>query len=363
MKKILPILLILALMIPLASAASKLNVMDLKAYVDGDKDSNVDENGGTIQDVAPESELKVRFEVHNLYTDDEDVKIKNILATATLEDIDDGSDIVLESDKFSLEADQDESITFEFKIPLVVEEDTYDLKIEVEGEDTNDSTDYNIDIDLQVKVEKESSKLKFYDYNFTDHVLICEYNTILNIGLINIGDEDDEEDVELIIRSSRLGIDIRDKFILDGSPSASDNKYENSFPITIPESTVQGTYDFDIRAEFSSRSESQVLQLFVQECTEDADDTDTEDSDTSADDSDEDEDSSDTQDSDTSDTGSVTTSTTTNNQGAQTTTTPVIQPVKQSLFDTSLGDALLIFGEVLIIIIGIAVILVIHKKR
>ena len=103
----------------------KLEVKDIKVYVDGKKESGADEDGGKI-DVVPGSELELKIELENLYTDDEDVEINDITIEGTLEDIDDGGDIYDEADDFDLNADRDKKISLKFDIPLEVEDGDYD---------------------------------------------------------------------------------------------------------------------------------------------------------------------------------------------------------------------------------------------
>ena len=60
----------------------KLKVKDIKAYVDGKKQSGVDEDGGKI-DATPGSKLELKIELENAYSDDEGIDVEDITVDGT----------------------------------------------------------------------------------------------------------------------------------------------------------------------------------------------------------------------------------------------------------------------------------------
>ncbi len=119
----------------------KLKIVKITAYVDGDKDT------GTI-DVKPGSILEIKVKVENLYDEDiegEDLDIEDIVITATIDEIDDGDELEEEADEFDLDAEEDDTETIQFEIPWEVDDDSFDLSIEVEGEDENGTMHYATD--------------------------------------------------------------------------------------------------------------------------------------------------------------------------------------------------------------------------
>ncbi|RLE43368.1 hypothetical protein DRJ48_01095, partial [Candidatus Woesearchaeota archaeon] len=111
-----------------------LRVRDLDIFVNG-RGHDVDVNGGDTVEIDPDSKVEVRAKIENLYSDDDDVDIENVVLRATIKDIDEGDDLEEESNEIKIRADDKETISVTFDIPLKVEADTYDLENVNEGED------------------------------------------------------------------------------------------------------------------------------------------------------------------------------------------------------------------------------------
>ncbi|MBU4493386.1 MAG: hypothetical protein KKA61_03370, partial [Nanoarchaeota archaeon] len=83
---------------------SMLEIYDLDVDVDG-KSKDLDD-GDTIKEASPESEIKFDFEIKNLFDEDiDDIEIEDILITVTIKDIDDGDDLEEETKEFDLDAE------------------------------------------------------------------------------------------------------------------------------------------------------------------------------------------------------------------------------------------------------------------
>src|SRR3989338_8969323 len=175
---------------------NKLNIKGIKVYVDGDKQSGIDEKGGDIDGVKPESKVKLNIELENTYTDDEDLEIQSIGLTVTINDIDD---------------DDSETIDIEFDIPLEVEDGNYDLELTIEGEDEK-GIEYNSTIIFDLKVEKEKHELKFTKAGIDNDNLDCNRATEIDVGIVNLGEK--EEEVMLEIKSAELAIEQKEEFTL-----------------------------------------------------------------------------------------------------------------------------------------------------
>ncbi|MBW2980069.1 hypothetical protein KY360_01455 [Candidatus Woesearchaeota archaeon] len=242
---------------------SKLMITELKAYVDGEKVSGADETGGRIKDAKPESEIKLKLEVSNLYTDNEDIDIDDIAVTATIDDIDDGDELEEESDEFDLEADKEEDIEIIFNVPLKVEEDNYQMTIVLEGEDS-DGWEHEQTLELEVEVDKEKHELRFFDVDLAPSTLKCDRATRLDLRITNLGTSD--EDVDLEIENSALGIRITDTFELEEDPDDDDNDFESEYFISIDDDVAAGSYPIKITAEYGSKKESETVNLEIEDC-------------------------------------------------------------------------------------------------
>ncbi len=135
----------LMIAVPMVQAAgSKLLIDKLDVKV-GDRWSRNVDNGETVsREAEPGDDVDFKIKFKNNFTDAEDLKIEDITATITIEEIDDGEDLDEESKEFDIREDDDKTVTISFKVPIEVEEDTFDVKIEAEGEDEN-GTDHSVE--------------------------------------------------------------------------------------------------------------------------------------------------------------------------------------------------------------------------
>jgi len=247
------------------AAAKKLRIKDLDVKVDGRTDKNL-ANGGTIKrEAKPESNIEFKIEIENGFTDEEDLKIEDITVEITIKDIDDGDDIDEESKEFDLRPEKDKKVTLDFKVPLEVDEDIYDVDIHVEAEDEN-GTEHEIDWILYLEVEKEKHDIRITKANLNPSVVKCEKTTTLNTEIINLG-RDEEDEVALEITSSELEFNFR-KEDIELEEGTDDNRYSRTLNIAIPDKLAVGTYPIEINSYYDAThlSDTETVNLEVQEC-------------------------------------------------------------------------------------------------
>jgi len=241
----------------------KLNVKNIKVYVDGKKESGTDENGGKIN-VIPGSELELKISVENLYDKDDKIDIENIVIEGILESISDGKDLKDEASDFNLAPGRDKEVSLKFNIPLEVEEDNYDLTITVEGENENGFS-YSKEIEFEVEVDKEKHDIIFNKLKFSNDNVECGKPAILEVDAVNFGIND--EDVKLAISNQELGINIRESFKLNKDPFAKDNSFSKSYSIKLPANINPGTYTLFAGLSYGDKIESSTVKLNV-ECND-----------------------------------------------------------------------------------------------
>ena len=241
--------------------AGELELSDIKVYVDGDRDYGVDETGGKIDYVKPEDVVKFEIRVKNTFDEDEDFEIQDIAVKATIEEIDDGDDMVMEEDDFDLEAEKRNTVTFEFKMPLEVKNGIYDVYIEVDGED-EDGTDYSHDVEIDLDLDKDSHRLKIYELDLLSETVSCGKSTELAVGVINIGKN--REDVDLFISNSDLEISIKDEYSLSREAFDSDNKHSENYLISVPSNAKAGDYELNIKARSPDTANITKINLKVE---------------------------------------------------------------------------------------------------
>jgi len=249
---------------------SFLDINDAKIYY-GDEDDSLD-NGDLIEDVRPGDKIKIEVEVENLFDDDieeeEDMDMDSIEVTIE-SDEDVGDDEVDESSSVDkLKPGKKDSTTIEFEIPEDADEGTYDFTLTVEGEDDEDSN-HKLVWSFQLKVEKEDHDLDIVRAELSDSTLSCNKDTYLNIFVRNLG-QDDEDEVRVKITSTDLDItsDFRD-IELTTDVGDDDNEWTYSLPIRLKDSVETGTYKIKVETFYddTKRSNSEEVELKVEECT------------------------------------------------------------------------------------------------
>jgi hypothetical protein len=248
------------------SAESMLEISEVTVKVDGDKQS-ADENGGSI-DVQPDSTLSLKIKAENKYDRNTDGgEIENIEILGVLEEIDDGDDIEAEGSDFDLRPNNDKTLTLEFKIPLRLETDgTYKLLLTAEGEDKNGTT-HTAEVEFDVEVDKENHELRFLRKELSPTELSCTRSTVLFVGIINTG-EDDENEVEFIVDASELGYNKRLNVELSEDIDSDDNEFTFSDTIQVSSSVEPGTYPVLVKTLYydGKRTLEDTLNLVVKEC-------------------------------------------------------------------------------------------------
>ncbi|MBN1544784.1 hypothetical protein JW898_04980 [Candidatus Woesearchaeota archaeon] len=256
--------LFLMLLAGAASAESMLEITDVIAKVDDDKQS-ADENGGTIK-ITPDSTLTLKVEVTNTYDSSiEGGDIEDIVVNALLEEVDDGDDLEEEASEFDLRPGRDKTVSLEFKIPLrLITDDTYKLVLTVDGEDEN-RTDHHDEVEFDIDVDKEKHELRFLRKEVSPSKVTCTKSTTLIVGVINTGEED--EDIEIIVDAPAINYNKRIEFELVEDIDDDDNEYEFSSTIDLSNVGV-GTYTIPIKVLYydGRRTLEDTLTIEVASC-------------------------------------------------------------------------------------------------
>ncbi len=267
-KLILGMIFLMMIVVPMAYAKpGQLLVDKLDVKVDEKWDRRITDGDTITREAEPGSTVDFKIELKNNYTDAEDLRIEDITVTVTIEGIDDGEDIDEESNEFDIREDDDKTVTIKFKLPIEIEEDTYNVLIEAEGKDEN-GTDQMVVLNVDLEVEKEEQELRIYRKTLSPSEVKCGGIASLNFGLINTGSED-QEDVELIISNNDLEynnvVTISD---ITADPYEDDSKYLKTYRIEIPETAEPGIYPLDITVNYDNGDEiiEEIVDITVSEC-------------------------------------------------------------------------------------------------
>ena len=92
---------------------------------------------------------------------------------------------------------------------MEIDEDTYTIQITADGDDEN-GTSHLIQMKLNLDVNKDNHNLIFTKYSVIPDTVSCSRKNVkISVSLLNIGN-DDEEDVELRITNSDLGLNLEE---------------------------------------------------------------------------------------------------------------------------------------------------------
>ncbi len=235
-----------------------LELSDLKIYVNGKKQADADEEGGSIE-AKPDSTILFKIGLENNYIFDESMEIKNIEAEITIEDINSGKDIEKKVSFKDLEVGKNDKDEISFNIPLVLEDDKYDIELKITANTFSGMRQLTIvNYDLEIDKEKHDLLVKSELQNPES----CpNTNNKLNLEITNIGEKD--EDVFLTIKNSDLNIDFSDSFTID----IKDNPlYKKEISFTIP-SINPGDYKLTINLDYSENTKES-LTLNIKDCNQ-----------------------------------------------------------------------------------------------
>ena len=242
----------------------KMIISDLDVKVDGKTDKNINNNTKIGKDASPGAKVEFKLEIESLFTNDEDLEIEDIDVEITIEDIDDGDDLEEDADEFDLKQGKDERVNIKFEIPLEVDEDIFDVIIDVEGEDENGTT-HTIRWELELEVEKENHEIRIIRSALTPSTVACQRRISINTEVINTGSSD-EDDVSLEIVSPELDISsLTNSIVLD--EGTDDNRYSKLITETLSSDVLPGTYPIEVNSYYDGKlSETKTLNLVVEEC-------------------------------------------------------------------------------------------------
>ena len=247
-----------------------LKIEKITVYVDGDKEDTLDSDEILNEEeykVKPGSEFKLKIEFENVYDDNVDIAIEDIeFDDLYIADVDDGDDLEIEKDidPFDLDAGNKKTITAEFLIPLLVQdEEVYSVVMDMTSED-EEGVNYNLALDnLAVAIDKDPHKLIFKTVSLSKTTLECDRSTALDVEVYNVGADD--EDVALTIKNTALNIDLEEEFDLEEA-SDEDAVYDNSFNIDLGEAVKAGIYKIAVQAKYGSKSITENVDLTVKDC-------------------------------------------------------------------------------------------------
>ena len=245
----------------------KLRIKDLDIKVGGETDKNLNDMERISEKAKPGDKIEFDIELENLYSRSADIDIESIDVTITIENIDDGDDIDDSVSVDDIKAGKDDSVKIDFNIPTLVDEEDYDVIIEV---DARDESGNNQDIrwELILEVNKDSHELLLDRADLSPSLVRCSRNPSVDVKVVNIGSKD-EDDVKIEITSYELGIDMGEDNIELDSGNDDDSIFDNNYRLSIGDDVKAGVYPIYVTAYYDSKiGDKTTLDLTVEDCVD-----------------------------------------------------------------------------------------------
>ncbi len=237
---------------------------NVDALVDGYDEGTIS-SGDNIK-VSPGSNLTFNIKIKNDYSTSSRIYIKDIVLTVTIKDIDNGDDLVEETNEFNLRYDSSTIKTLNFHIPMKVYEGDYSVTFNVTGRDDNGNSEEDHE-SATVEVEKQDHDVRLIGYSIFPDSVSCDRQVFINGEVMNLG-RNDEDDAALIIESKPLSIEKRESFSLEQDPFSDRNSKSFDYSFQVPDDVKSGNYTIILKTYYTGGvlSDYRILNLEVEDC-------------------------------------------------------------------------------------------------
>lgn len=170
MKQLIYVLILLVMVTSIV--ATDIEIQSVKFYVNDERYSGPDEDGGDI-DVNTDDTLEMVIKVQNNLVNKTQVKFRGVL-----ENINDGEDISKEINWFDVEGNDDKSKTLGWVIPSDALYDDYDLELKIYYKNRT-GQEHNLEVNYNVYVEKYTEKEEEVDLKDSFDNITSMYNSVV----------------------------------------------------------------------------------------------------------------------------------------------------------------------------------------
>jgi len=237
-----------------------IEISEIKVDVDENKDTIRADREKIDEKAEEESVIEFEVEIKNLFNK----TIEDIEVSATIEDIG-REDIDDETEISKLSPGDSKKATLNFKLPLKIDDDTYDVDIKVRGVD-EDKKIHTAEWKLRLEVKKEEHKLRVIDTLVSPYSISCSRYSDLTIRILNIGRK--KETAKIEIKNDELGINLKGYDIELNTGTEYDAEYEKIFNLNIPNDAKPGTYPIHIKVYYNDNkfTATKDINILVKEC-------------------------------------------------------------------------------------------------
>jgi len=223
---------------------------------------NIKINGKTSGDLSLDENNEIKIEIQNDYTED----MEDVAVTVKILDVD-GDDLEEDSEEHDIDSGDDEN-DFEVEFDLSgedIEEEKYTLEITVEGE-AEDGSEHETVVTKEVDLDLEKHNVVIKKASLTSEKVQCLKQTNLEVSVENIG-KSNEDEVEIKVSNSELGINEVQRNIDLDKFSGKDNDYRAVFSLNLNEANA-GSYPISIEVfrDEDKLEQSKSVTLTVEDC-------------------------------------------------------------------------------------------------
>ncbi|MFH1511138.1 MAG: hypothetical protein ABIF10_05585 [Candidatus Woesearchaeota archaeon] len=239
-----------------------------KVYVSKDSGARKSfSNGDTVEEIKPGTKLTIEVIVKNAFSSSDNVDFDNV--EVDIESDDSDFDVDENLDFTSVRAGNEKTKSYTYTVDKDIDEDIFSVEFLLNGEDDYGSIQgelWRIDFEIQ----REDEDISIQSATLQQETLSCDRNTVLNVRIENIG-ADDSDEVVLQWESTALGI--KGEQLQIDLPEG--EAYSRAIPLSIMSSQRAGTYpirvityfDFDRFGDRDINNYAEA-QLTVQDCVE-----------------------------------------------------------------------------------------------
>jgi hypothetical protein len=220
------------------------------------------------EDAGPGSELRFNLAIENTFSDDEDIDVDDVTVEVTIEEIDDGEDLTEESDEFDVKSGNNEEVDVYITVPISVDQDDFDVIIDVQGKDSNGNT-HTAQMNLKLKIDKKSRDVIVSEATVFPEAVKCSRTITLTATIKNLGArEETEAGIEII--NTDLGVNfLQHEITLEQDPFDSDNEFTKKLVIDVDDDVAAGTYTISVGSYINEDAlwETRTVELLVEACS------------------------------------------------------------------------------------------------
>ena len=239
-------------------------INNIDAIVDGYDEGTI--SSGENVKVSPGSNLTFNVEVKNDYSLASRIYIKDIVLTVVIHDIDNGDNLVEETNEFNLRYDSSTTKAVHFHVPMKVYEGDYTVEFNISGKDDNGNAEEDGE-SATVAVEKQDHDVRLTGYSIFPSTISCDRQVFINGEMVDLG-RNNEDDAVLVIESNPLSIQKRESFGLEQDPSSDRNSKSFDYSFQVPNDVKSGNYSIILKTYYTGGvlSDYKILHLNVENC-------------------------------------------------------------------------------------------------